>query len=348
MAPRYIVSALKDKDPENLTSITQIYKARATYKLGKRGALTEVQMLFSLIHQEKYMCWSRNKENSDIVADIFWKHPDSVKLLNMFPLYRLPLLEIVGVTSTQLTFSVAFAYLEHERDENFTWALERLNELFYCEKFLPDVMVMDRMKFKEYVKLERQEHAMDQWNNMMYSNTKDEFDVHLNHFESGGVCTLETAEHVDNKSSFISRHCIQIIGKKLEKGKFVGASKQRCGCYIRTTCGLSCACHLVGYQILGIPIPLESIHVFWTKLQIYEYEVSLDEEKWDLEEECEELKRQFSTMDIVGQRALKKKVCDIAYPSTSSMCPPPVKYKPKRGIKKSRKGEESDVHRDPS
>ena len=42
------------------------------------------------------------------------------------------------------------------------------------------------MKGKDYVKSERQEHVMDQWNNMMYSNTEDEFDVHLNHFES--VC----------------------------------------------------------------------------------------------------------------------------------------------------------------
>ena len=30
------------------------------------------------------------------------------------------------------------------------------------------------------------------------------------------------------------------------------------------------------------------------------------------------------------------------------MCPPPVKYKPKRGFKKSKKGEESDGYRDPS
>ncbi|XP_058783030.1 uncharacterized protein LOC131657679 [Vicia villosa] len=113
--------------------------------------------------------------------------------------------------------------------------------------------------------------------------------------------------------SFVSRQCIQLIRKKLEKVKFVGTSKERCGCYIRTTDGLPYACQLAGYQILGIPIPLETIHVFWTKLQISEHE---------------------------------KKVCDLAYPFTTSMCPPPMKYKPKRGIKKSRKGE--DVHRDPS
>lgn len=61
MAPRYIVSALKDKDPENLTSFTQVYKARATYNASKRGSSTEMQMLSTLIHIEKYMCWTRNR-----------------------------------------------------------------------------------------------------------------------------------------------------------------------------------------------------------------------------------------------------------------------------------------------
>ena len=50
MAPRYIIYALKDKDPDNLTSITQIYKVRATYKMNKRGAITEMQMLLGLVH----------------------------------------------------------------------------------------------------------------------------------------------------------------------------------------------------------------------------------------------------------------------------------------------------------
>ncbi|XP_058775518.1 uncharacterized protein LOC131649777 [Vicia villosa] len=86
MAPRYIIVALKDKDPENFTSITQVYKSRSTYRIGKRGTLTEIQMLLSLIHKEKCMCWTRNRDNSNIVGDIFWTHPDSVKLLNMFHL----------------------------------------------------------------------------------------------------------------------------------------------------------------------------------------------------------------------------------------------------------------------
>jgi len=33
-------------------------------------------------------------------------------------MYQLPLMEIIGVTSIDMTFSVAFSYLEEEREDN--------------------------------------------------------------------------------------------------------------------------------------------------------------------------------------------------------------------------------------
>ncbi|XP_058725673.1 uncharacterized protein LOC131596966 [Vicia villosa] len=129
--------ALRYKDSKNLTNVTQMYKARATYITGKIGSLIEMEMLLILVYKEKYMCWTINRDKSDVVADIFWTHPDSVK-------YWIRLLETVGVTSTKLTFLVVFANLEHEREENFTWALEKLKELFSLEKLLPKVVVTDR------------------------------------------------------------------------------------------------------------------------------------------------------------------------------------------------------------
>ena len=65
------------------------------------------------------------------MSGIFWTHPDSVKLLNAFSIvvlmdsiyktnkYRFPLLKIVGVTSTELTFSVVFVLLSTKRENNF-------------------------------------------------------------------------------------------------------------------------------------------------------------------------------------------------------------------------------------
>ncbi|XP_058773970.1 uncharacterized protein LOC131648204 [Vicia villosa] len=116
MAPRYIVAAFKHKDQKNLTSVTQVYTTRATYRTSKRGALAKMQMLLSLIHKEKYMCWTRNRDKSDVVTDIFWTYLDSVKLLNMFHLvlifnciyktnrYRIPLVVIVDIFSCLCLF----------------------------------------------------------------------------------------------------------------------------------------------------------------------------------------------------------------------------------------------------
>ena len=65
-----------------------------------------------------------------MVRDIFWCHPDAVKLVNACNLvflinstykinkYRLPLLDFVGVTPTGMTFFAGFAYLEGERLNN--------------------------------------------------------------------------------------------------------------------------------------------------------------------------------------------------------------------------------------
>ena len=89
------------------------------------------------------------------MRDLFWAHPTSIQLLNAFcsvlimdctyktNRYRLPPLEIVGVTSTNLTFSVAFVYLEAERVDNYTWAMEKLQSLLFADR-LANVIVTDR------------------------------------------------------------------------------------------------------------------------------------------------------------------------------------------------------------
>ena len=76
-------------------------------------------------------------KDEDVVRDIFWSHLDAIKLSNVCKLvflidstykinmYRLSLLDIVGVTPTNMTFSIAFVYLEGEHLNNVVWALER-------------------------------------------------------------------------------------------------------------------------------------------------------------------------------------------------------------------------------
>lgn len=71
-----------------------------------------------------YVYWSRIRDDSNVVKDIFCAHPDLVKLLIIFPIvlimdntyktnkYKQPLFEIIGMTSTELIFDVAFSYME--------------------------------------------------------------------------------------------------------------------------------------------------------------------------------------------------------------------------------------------
>ena len=57
--------------------------------------------------------------------------------------YRLPLLEIVRVTSTEMTFSVGFAYLEAKQEDNFNWCLDNLKSIMHGQ-LMPSVIVTDR------------------------------------------------------------------------------------------------------------------------------------------------------------------------------------------------------------
>ena len=75
--------------------------------------------------------------------NILWAHLASIDLLRAFfrvlimdcmyktNKYRLQLMEIVGVTSIKMTFSIAFAYLEAEREDKFSWCLDKLRSLMH-------------------------------------------------------------------------------------------------------------------------------------------------------------------------------------------------------------------------
>ncbi|KAH1220655.1 Protein FAR1-RELATED SEQUENCE 6 [Glycine max] len=153
--PKNILLTLKEHNADSYTTIKQIYNARSAYRSSIRGADTKMQHLMKLLERDQYIHWHRLKDEV-VVRDLFWCHPDAVKLCNACHLvffidstyktnrYRLPLLDFVGVTPTAMTFSAGFAYLEAERVNNIVWALERFRGLFLRHDRLPLVIVTDR------------------------------------------------------------------------------------------------------------------------------------------------------------------------------------------------------------
>ncbi|XP_057445785.1 uncharacterized protein LOC130737925 [Lotus japonicus] len=58
--------------------------------------------------------------------------------------YRIPLLEMVGLTSTGKTFSIAFCYMTQERTHDYVWALDYMKSLLTDPVRLPGVIVTDK------------------------------------------------------------------------------------------------------------------------------------------------------------------------------------------------------------
>lgn len=105
---------------------------------------TEIQQLLKLMGDNNYVSRYRTSDDGVIVRDIFWTHPDSIKLFNMFSTvliidstyktnkYKVPLLKIMGVTFTEKTYYVGFAFLDSKKREKCYLGLE------VCQTMLKD------------------------------------------------------------------------------------------------------------------------------------------------------------------------------------------------------------------
>jgi hypothetical protein len=158
VSPKNILNTLKEKNKDSKTNMKQIYNERQKYKRNLKGEMTELQQLLKCLEDNRYFHKFRTDDESSTLQDIFWAHPDSVKLFNTFPTvllmdstyktnrYKMPLFEIVGVTSTELSFNVGFAFLKNEKEDNFIWALETCKSLLKSKEAMPKVIVTDRDK----------------------------------------------------------------------------------------------------------------------------------------------------------------------------------------------------------
>ncbi|KAH1212718.1 hypothetical protein GmHk_14G040842 [Glycine max] len=352
------------------------------------GRLTKAdKTLIADMTKSMYIHWHKIKDE-DVVHDIFWCHPDSVKLVNACNLvflidntyktnrYRLSLLDFVGVTPTGMTFSVSFAYVEGEH----------INNLFdECLKKFKMVCAPWPM-FVDYVKetwiIPHKEKFVSAWTNkvMHLGNTT------TNRVESahsslkrllqnniGDLCSvwdamnnMITLQHTEIKTSFetsthvvghvfkktlyrrllgiVSRYALNQIAAELERVDYAGKNPSSCGCVVRTTLGLPCACELSKY--VGGCIPLDSIHMFWRRLSFSDQ--GLSEPEVGIKDVMETISKKFEELDVYGKFTLRTKLWEIAYPDQNSMCLPPAKVNTKGAPKKTTSRNPRSTKRDPS
>ena len=109
----------------------------------------------SKLTKRNYIKQHRCKDDTNITKDLFFAHPIEVDLLCAFPcvllidythttnIYHHLLLEIVGITPTEYTYAIIFVFLEFEQEDNYIWALNRLNIMMSVDS-LPEVIMTKR------------------------------------------------------------------------------------------------------------------------------------------------------------------------------------------------------------
>jgi histone-lysine N-methyltransferase SETD2 len=114
-----------------------------------------MQILESILVEKKFTYFTKQNPETDAVENIFFSHRVSYNLWRAFPHvmlidatyktneYRIPFVQIVGMTSTNQSFCIAHAFIVKEKTSNYTWVLERLKDLLEGS-MEPRVIVTDR------------------------------------------------------------------------------------------------------------------------------------------------------------------------------------------------------------
>jgi len=83
----------------------------------------------------------------------------------------------------------------------------------------------------------------------------------------------------------VSRYALNQIVVEYKRVSYAGIDSSHCGCVMRTTHGLPCACELVRYVVSSIPLGV--IHMFWQRLSFSDQ--GLSEPKVNITEEMENI-----------------------------------------------------------
>ncbi|KAL5161684.1 hypothetical protein HKD37_07G018932 [Glycine soja] len=376
---------------------------QSAYRSSIRGSDTEMQHLMKLLERDQYIHWHRLKDE-EVVRDLFWCHPDAMKLCNACHLvflidntYKtnrrdslpvvivndrdLTLMNIVKTVFPECTNLLCRFHIDKNvkakcktligQKNAWEYVMDAWGSLFHecLQKF--EMACSPWPMFIDYVNetwiIPYKEKVVTAWTNkvMHLGNTTtnslgdlcsvwDAMNnmIILQHTEIKASFEISThvVEHVFKKSLYkrllgmVSRYALNQIATEFERVHYADKNPSSCGCVMRTTHGLPCACELSKY-VLG-SIPLDSIHMFWRKLIFSDQ--GLCEAQVTIKEEIETISKRFEELDVCGKVTLKSKLRDIAYPDQNSMCPSPSKVNTKGAPKKSMNRNQRSTKRGPN
>ncbi|KAJ1395525.1 FAR1-related protein [Sesbania bispinosa] len=133
----------------------------------------------------------------------------------------------------------------------------------------------------------------------------------------------------DKLFGFVSKNAIVHIAQEMGRVEYIGIDTSTCGCKLRMTYGLPCACQLAICKMYFGFIPVEKVHAHWRRLTFTDQVSEAECAGVTLRPELNELEGRFDELNMDGKVAFKYKVRELAFPNTTSKCPPPEKVRTK-------------------
>ncbi|KAL7589277.1 hypothetical protein Lser_V15G37415 [Lactuca serriola] len=150
-----ILSIIKERDENNVSTLKTIYNERLKLRSSRNYGKTPMQVLMEMLNEKHFVTDFSVNSISNELENLFFIHPRLLNIWKAFPhvliidatyktnKYGLPFVQIVGTTSTNKTFSIAFAFIVNEKEDNYNWVLTCLKSTL--EKCMhPHVIATDR------------------------------------------------------------------------------------------------------------------------------------------------------------------------------------------------------------
>ena len=152
--PREILSTLRQNDASILITNRDIYNTCGWLRQKKLAGRTPIQALIDELKEGNFI-YEYECDNTGCVTYLFFAHNESVALTRQYSSvllmdctyktnkFKMPLLNIVGITSFNTTFYSCFVFMKGEERDDYQWALTHVAHLFDGIS-KPGVIVTDR------------------------------------------------------------------------------------------------------------------------------------------------------------------------------------------------------------
>src|SRR4051812_11227030 len=148
----------------------------------------------------------------------------------------------------------------------------------------------------------------------------------------------------------ISRTGLNFLFHEAKRSETTGTDSSLCGCTIRITYGLPCACILAKKKNSNSPILIDEVADHWKKLRFDDFDPPKENDsKITISDELEVIMDKFAKADGTMKMHIKEQLRKIAFPETTDLKPPSQPVKTKGAPKKLKNTQEDTlIKRSPS